>query len=333
MGIVSDDALKHFKGLIDQATAKDEPLRKTFENMHQGYLMETLRRFLKAREGNVAKANKMLLDCLNWRIQSEIDNILAKPIIPSNMYRAVRDSQLIGLSGYSKEGLPVFAIGVGMSTFDKASVHYYVQSHIQINEYRDRVILPAATHKHGRYIGTCLKVLDMTGLKLSALNHIKLLTIISTIDDLNYPEKTDTYYIVNVPYIFSACWKVRVKRHLFSMAENVLTIWHMQIMDYSSLPHFSRREGSGSSKHSIPETDDCFSLDHGFHQKLYDFIKKESSMLQTVAPIKQGSFHVNFPEPNPEGSKIAQTIESEFHRLGDQNTLSKPLNGLRIGGD
>lgn len=30
----------------------------------------------------------------------------------------------------------------------------------------------------------------------------------STIDDLNYPEKTMTYYIVNAPYIFSACWKV-----------------------------------------------------------------------------------------------------------------------------
>lgn len=37
---------------------------------------------------------------------------------------------------------------------------------------------------------------------------MQLLTVISTIDDLNYPEKTDTYYIVNVPYIFSACWKV-----------------------------------------------------------------------------------------------------------------------------
>jgi hypothetical protein len=45
------------------------------------------------------------------------------------------------MSGYTKEGLPVFAIGVGLSTFDKASVHYYVQSHIQINEYRDRVLL------------------------------------------------------------------------------------------------------------------------------------------------------------------------------------------------
>ena len=38
---------------------------------------------------------------------------------------------------------------------------------------------------------------------------MQLLTIISSIDDLNYPEKTNTYYIANAPYIFSACWKVR----------------------------------------------------------------------------------------------------------------------------
>lgn len=35
----------------------------------------------------------------------------------------------------------------------------------------------------------------------------QLMTAITTIDDLNYPEKTETYYVVNVPYIFSACWK------------------------------------------------------------------------------------------------------------------------------
>ncbi|KAJ0814788.1 hypothetical protein HanPSC8_Chr17g0789951 [Helianthus annuus] len=34
-----------------------------------------------------------------------------------------------------KQGLLVFAIGVGLSAFDKASVHYYLQSHIQINEF------------------------------------------------------------------------------------------------------------------------------------------------------------------------------------------------------
>ncbi|KAL3007192.1 hypothetical protein AAZX31_08G321200 [Glycine max] len=48
----------------------------------------------------------------------------------------------------------------------------------------------------------------MTGLQFSALNRLRLLTALSTIDDLNYLEKTDTYYIVNVPYAFSACWKV-----------------------------------------------------------------------------------------------------------------------------
>jgi hypothetical protein len=35
-----------------------------------------------------------------------------------------------------------------------------------------------------------------------------MLTMITTVDDLNYPEKTETYYIVNAPYVFSACWKV-----------------------------------------------------------------------------------------------------------------------------
>ncbi|OIV92241.1 hypothetical protein TanjilG_00259, partial [Lupinus angustifolius] len=50
-----------------------------FQNMHQDYPTETLLRFLKAREWNVGKAHKM------------------KPI-SADLYRAVRDSQLIGMS-------------------------------------------------------------------------------------------------------------------------------------------------------------------------------------------------------------------------------------------
>lgn len=52
---------------------------------------------------------------------------------------------------------------------------------------------------------------------------MQLLTVISTIDDLNYPEKTETYYIVNAPYIFSACWKV--------------CIYHIIIIKMNSTPH------------------------------------------------------------------------------------------------
>ncbi|KAM1039542.1 hypothetical protein ACFX2C_028937 [Malus domestica] len=338
MGIANQEAVKQFQKLMEEV---DESLKNTFENVHQGYRNETLMRFLKARDMNVGKAHKMLLDCLQWRIESEIDNILAKPIIPNDKYRAVRDSYLVGLSGYSKEGLPVIAVGVGQSTFDKASVNYYVQCHIQMNEYRDRVVLPSATKKYGKYIGTCVKVLDMTGLRLSALNQIKLLTVISTIDDLNYPEKTDTYYIVNVPYIFSACWKV-VKPLLQERTRRKIQVLQgsgkdelLKIMDYASLPHFCRKEGSGSSRHSDNgHTNNCFSLDHPFHQELYKFVKQQASLRESIAPLKQGSFHVNFPETDPERAELAKTIESEFQKFGNQNQngLAKSLSGLRVNG-
>ncbi|CAL5042019.1 unnamed protein product [Urochloa decumbens] len=314
-----DDAVEQLAGLLDKV---DAPLKKTFENVHQGYPTETLVRFLKAREWHVNKAQKMLVESLNWRIQNEIDSILEKPIIPVDLYRSIRDTQLVGLSGYSKEGIPVLAVGVGLSTYDKASVNYYVQSHIQINEYRDRFILPMVTKKYGRPITTCIKVLDMTGLKLSALNQMKIVTAISTVDDLNYPEKTETYYIVNAPYIFSACWKV-VKPLLQERTRKKVHVLRgcgkdelLKIMDYSSLPHFCRREGSGASKHSSSDPDDCFSLDHPFHQELYNFIQEQALNMEL---IKQGSMHVNIPDQDPEDAKIVGVIEAEFHKLSVQN--------------
>ncbi|KAL8462198.1 hypothetical protein ACS0TY_032501 [Phlomoides rotata] len=332
MAFITEEIIKQLQTQMEKI---DEPLKITFQNVHNGYQRENLVRFLKARDGNVSNAQKMLIDCLNWRVQNEIDDILTKPITPTDVYRAIRNSQLVGTSGNTKEGLPVIAIGAGLSTFDNASINYYVQSHIQMNEYRDRVMLPRATKKYGRYIGTCVKILDMTGLRLSALNQIKLLSAISTIDDLNYPEKTETYYIVNAPYIFSSCWKVvrpllqertRKKVRLLSGSGRDELL---KIMDYESLPHFCRSEGSGSgsSRHSRNGTalSDCYSLDHPFHQQLYNYIKDQAI---SVAPT--GSVHVDFPEPDAEDVNIAQTIESEFQRIGNQNGV---CHELKITGD
>lgn len=119
MGGGNQEAIKQLQSLMENVD--EQQLKNTFKNMHQGYPAETLIRFLKARDWNVAKAHKMLIDCLNWRVENEIDNVLTKPI-PADLYRDIRDSQLIGMSGYSNEGLPVIAVGVGLSTYDKASV-------------------------------------------------------------------------------------------------------------------------------------------------------------------------------------------------------------------
>ncbi|WOL17497.1 phosphatidylinositol/phosphatidylcholine transfer protein SFH11-like [Canna indica] len=331
MAVASEDSAAQLAALVDQV---DEPQKATFQNMHQGYPRATLLRFLKAREWSVPKAHKMLVDCLNWRIQNHIDDILNKPIIPIDLYREIRDSQLVGLSGYSKEGLPVFALGVGLSTFDKASVHYYVQSHIQINEYRDRVILPTATKKYGRYIGKCIKVLDMSGLKLSALSHIKLLTMMSTVDDLNYPEKTLTYYVVNAPYVFSACWKV-VKPLLQERTKIKIQVLQgcgrdelLKIMDYDSLPYFCRSGSNNSYRVSAAGADNCYSLDHPFHQQLYSYVKQQASKQPSLP--KQGSLHVDVPGADIEGTKIVKTIESELNKIADCNKLARSLNDLHI---
>lgn len=335
MCVISEETITQFEtALMEQVV--DEALKTTFQNIHQGCPRDTYVRFLMAREGNVEKAHKMLADSLTWRVQSEIDDMLAKPIVPTELYKAIRDSQLIGMSGYTREGLPVFAFGAGLSTYDKASVHYYVQSHIQINEYRDRVVLPAASKTYGQHIGKCLKVLDMTGLKLSALNQIKLLTIISSIDDLNYPEKVVTYYIVNAPYIFAACWKV-VKPLLQERTRKKVQVLSgcgqddlLKIMDYSSLPHFCRREGSGSSKYSGSSNQYCYSLDHPFHQQLYNYIKQQALLRKPVRPIKQGSVHVNFPDEVTEGTEFVQTLASEFQKFENQNGLVRSLDDLNI---
>ncbi|XP_073272276.1 uncharacterized protein [Primulina huaijiensis] len=141
--------------------AVDEPLKKSFQNIDHRHESETLVRFLKARDGNVLDAHQM------------------KPI-DTHMYTSIRESQLVGISGYSKE--------------------------------------PSATKKYGRYISTGIKILDMTGLKLSALSQIKL----------------------------------------------------------------------------------------------YNNIKEQSAQVTLPVPIKQGSFHVDFPEPDPEDVKIAQTKKMSF---------------------
>eukprot|EP00252_Welwitschia_mirabilis_P004544 TRINITY_DN14871_c0_g2_i1.p1 TRINITY_DN14871_c0_g2~~TRINITY_DN14871_c0_g2_i1.p1 ORF type:complete len:350 (-),score=69.43 TRINITY_DN14871_c0_g2_i1:538-1587(-) len=330
------EAIKQMAAFIEEQA--DESLKKTFQTMHQGYPEQTFERFLKAREGNVAKANKMLLDCLKWRVENDIDNILAKPIEPKEVYNAIRESQLMGMTGYCKKGRPVFAFGVGLSAYDKSTAEKYVQSHIQINEYRDQVLLPNATKKHGRFVGPCLKVLDMTGLKLSALNRIKILTMISTVDDLNYPEKTETYYIVNAPYVFSACWKV-VKPLLQERTRRKVQVLQgcgrdelLKVMDYDVLPHFARQEGSGSSRRNNNQTINCFSPDHPFHVELYNYIRQQSKIVRPLGPAKMSSFHVDVPEQDPEGT-LVQTIETVLHKLDDDQVVENGIADLSVNGE
>ncbi|KAG6545428.1 hypothetical protein Mapa_013028 [Marchantia paleacea] len=334
---ITRESIRQMQEFVDGV---DQKLQASYRNVHQGYPNATLERFLKARDGNVPKANKMLLDCLNWRVSNDIDNILAKPIEPKGLYDNIRNSQLIGVSGYCKKGRPVYAIGVGLSGYDKAQVDKYVQSHIQINEYRDRVLLPEATKRLGRPVGSCIKILDMTGLKLSALSRVKILTVISTVDDLNYPEKTDTYYIVNAPYVFTACWKA-VKPLLQERTKKKVQVLKgcgrdelLEVMDLSAIPLFARGNGTKDVNGSLG-TLDCFSPNHKFHVELWNYMKEQAEALAAVSARPQGSVHVTVPSlEEPEvgvSAEVVHMIEETMEKLAAEQNGKDPdqlLNGL-----
>lgn len=107
----------------------------------------------------------------------------------------------------------------------------------------------------------------------------------------------------------------------------------VQVIDEASLPHFIRREGSGSgsSRHPGQANENCYSLEHPFHRELYDYIKEQSLVGEPIQPVKQGSFHVRVPDPPLEGTEIAKNIESELHKLEHSNSsLSDSVNGMKI---
>ncbi|KAK7386016.1 hypothetical protein VNO78_32060 [Psophocarpus tetragonolobus] len=138
--------------------------------------------------------------------------------VPCGKLTRLRDSQFIGMSGFSKE---VFC------ALNKIS-----------HQFR-------STKNHGRHIDTCVKVLDMGGLKLSALNQLKVVKSL-------LQERTRR--------------KVHVLKG-YGMEEL------LKVMDYATLPHFCRKEDSRVHlRHAAGNTENCFSFDHAFHKQLYDYI-------------------------------------------------------------
>lgn len=101
-------------------------------------------------------------------------------------------------------------------------------------------------------------------------------------------------------------------------------------MDQGSLPHFCRKEGSGSSRRMENSTENCFSLDHPFHQQLYNYIKQQFAIREPVRPIRQGSVHVVLPDSAVEDMEIAKTLESELQKFDYQDEIRGSLDGLKI---
>jgi hypothetical protein len=118
-----------------------------------------------------------------------------------------------------------------------------------------------------------------------------------------------------------------VNLHVFVCVKFQILMLSLQVMDYATLPHFCKRQGSSSDSF---DGVDCYSYDHPFQQQLYNYMKQQAVKMDVV--VKQDSFHVDMPTPELEEVKIAETIESELHHLRGYNGLSHQFNIIKIEG-
>eukprot|EP00897_Mesotaenium_endlicherianum_P006252 jgi/Mesen1/5655/ME000286S04870 len=278
------------------------------------------------------KATFELVDCLGWRVKNDVDNILSRPFSEDKL-KKIRATQLYGMTGFDKEGRPVLAIRVGLSSMDSScKLEEYVHSHIQHNEYRDRVLLPKLSKELGRSVTTCIKVMDMTGLKLSSLARMKMQHAVASVDDLNYPEKAEVYYIVNSPSIFSTCWRAispmlqeRTRRKVQVLRGNGRDEL-LQVMGEDSIPSFIGHSPQNGKATPHGTVDSC-DLAHPYHVVMQKYIEEQRDARHQGTAVR-------------ETSKPREVDVDENYVVGDNGEASevtivaeKALSELEAGRD
>lgn len=195
--------LDQYRKSLERATGK--PLHPRFDKHY-------LQRFLRARQHDLKKAEKMFLDHLAWRKDFGTDTIL------DDFVYNERDSFLAlypqGYHKVDKSGRPIYVQHLGQInlkalknvTTEERMIKYHVQEYERALKY----IFPACSKVRGHYISQTLAILDLKGVGLRHLNGDvkRILSSITTIDQNNYPETLGKTLIINAPAVFRAIWAI-----------------------------------------------------------------------------------------------------------------------------
>ena len=240
--------------LLDQYRKNIE--RATGKPLHPRFNKNYLQRFLRARQHDLNKAEKMFLDHLAWRKDFGADTILEDFVYNE------RDSFLAlypqGYHKVDKSGRPIYVQHLGQInlkalknvTTEERMIKYHVQEYERALKY----IFPACSKVRGHYISQTLAILDLKGVGLRHLNGDvkRILSTITTIDQNNYPETLGKTLIINAPAVFRAIWAI-VKPMLDPRTQakievcpadymKVLTKW----IDIENIPSYLGGKSNGS---------------------------------------------------------------------------------------
>ncbi|CAD7696725.1 unnamed protein product [Ostreobium quekettii] len=171
-----------------------------------------LLRFLRAREYDVDRATRMMMDMLQWRQENRVDHIL------DEFHFAEREEFLsIFPQGYhktDKQGHPVYVQHLGNInltrilevTTEERMLKYHIQEYERCLKY----IFPVCSKVWGKQIDATFAIVDVKGVGFYHMTKEvrSVLARLTKVDSDNYPETLYHTCIINAPTTFRAIWAI-----------------------------------------------------------------------------------------------------------------------------
>eukprot|EP00629_Pelagomonadales_sp_RCC1024_P000618 CAMPEP_0119278770 /NCGR_PEP_ID=MMETSP1329-20130426/19683_1 /TAXON_ID=114041 /ORGANISM="Genus nov. species nov., Strain RCC1024" /LENGTH=546 /DNA_ID=CAMNT_0007279297 /DNA_START=120 /DNA_END=1756 /DNA_ORIENTATION=- len=167
----------------------------------------SLVRFLRARDGNVAKAEKMLRDHGAWRVKSDFAAVVARP--PGPEEAVIRKYWPDGMMGPNSSGVPVQLIRIGAADLPgiqrEVGGKRWVEFCAALNEklFAD---LRAISEKTGKLETSCDLIMDMQGLGLRHAKGVPIFSSMLGVCEPNFPERLKHIFVIRAPWIFASLY-------------------------------------------------------------------------------------------------------------------------------
>lgn len=160
-------------------------------------------RWLRAREWDLKKSEKMLRDSLDWRKRYGTDEIM-KWTPPE----AAKKFSAGGYFGVSKEGIPIWYELLGRidvrGLLFSVSKKDLIRFRIRETEYLFQERFPELSKQYGRKIRQCIFICDLDGIGMKHVwkPAVDVYTEILASVEANYPETLHCCYVINAPAFF-----------------------------------------------------------------------------------------------------------------------------------
>ncbi|KAI4336512.1 hypothetical protein L6164_015032 [Bauhinia variegata] len=209
-------------GIMRALIEREDPSSKEVDDF-------AIRRFLRARDLDIEKASSLLLKYLNWRRTFVPKGFISETEIPDQLAH-----NKLFMQGLDKKGRPIVLVFGARHKPTKGGVEDFKRFVVYT---LDKICarMPRGQEKF-------VSIADLEGWGYSSCDIRGYLAALSILQDC-FPERLGKLFMVHVPYIFMAAWKMvypfvdsKTKKKIIFVENKKLTSTLLEDIDESQLP-------------------------------------------------------------------------------------------------